>query len=355
MWYLPYRLRPRGDFVGVSQGRLRDLLQVLMAVTGAVRTMPGRRNDAGAAVDGQANASIKRSVVRDKVSGFMSLIRPLFFILTPVNAASAAVLAYGGFPSLSKCIAGFFSVAFASCAVNVFNDYIDRERDKTIWPDRAIPGGRVRPGEALLVAAISMVVGLSLAWLVFNPTTFLILLLAIVSGGFYSVYLRDRVGYLSLPPIVGLIYLGGWAAFYPETLFTSLIPWYLYLLGVAWQAAHIMVYYPLHMTPGKYDKSNIEVPPVLFSRPSPRTAVKTGIVFIVLTLVLALLLPLLAAPAGYLYLFLVIAAGTFALLISVRFLVDMTNRRLALGAFTALSLFRLVISAAILLSVLISW
>jgi hypothetical protein len=60
------------------------------------------------------------------------------------------------------------------------------------------------------------------------------------------------------------------------------------------------------------------------------------------------------SPAGYLYLFLVIAAGTFALLISVRFLGDMSNHRLALGAFTTLSLFRLVISAAILLSVLIA-
>ena len=292
--------------------------------------------------------------IKDRTAGFVSLIRPVFFILTPVNAAAAAVLAFGGFPSLSKCVAGFFSVAFASCAVNVFNDFIDRERDKTIWPDRAIPSGRVRPGEALLAAVIAIVISLSLAWLVFNPATFFILLLAVVLGGFYSVYLRDTVGYLSLPPIVGLIYLGGWAAFSPETLFTSPLPWYLYLLGVAWQTAHIMVYYPLHVIPGKHGESGTGIPPVLFSRPSPRTAIKTGIVFIVLTLVMAALLPLLVSPAGYLYLFLVIASGTFALLVSVRFLGDMSNRRLALGAFTTLSLFRLVISAAILLSVLIA-
>ena len=283
--------------------------------------------------------------IRERAAGFASLIRPVFFILTPVNAAAAAVLALGGFPSVSKCILGFFAVAFASCAVNVFNDYTDRERDKVLWPDRAIPGGRVRPGEALLVAAISMTISFVITWFAFNPTTFYILLLALVLGGLYSVYLRDRVGYLSLPPIVGLIYLGGWAAFSPETLFGSWLPWYLYLLGVVWQTAHIMVYYPLHISAGEKN------PPAIFFRPSPRNAVRTGIIFIVLTLVLAVLLPLLAAPVGYLYLFLVITAGILALLISFRFFRDMNNRRLALGAFSALSLFRLVISASILLSV----
>ena len=218
---------------------------------------------------------------RDRLSGFLSLVRPRFFVLTPVNAAGAAVLALGGYPAFIKGLLGFIAVAFASCAVNVFNDYTDRERDRDIWPSRPIPSGRVRPGEALAVAAVSLAISLAITWLAFNPLAFSILLLAIVLGGFYSAYLRDRVGYLSLPPIVGLIYLGGWAAFSPETLFGSVLPWYLYLLGVAWQAAHIMIYYPLHVVPvtGK-------APPVLFFTPSSQTAVKIGVVFTGLTLLL---------------------------------------------------------------------
>jgi hypothetical protein len=146
----------------------------------------------------------------DRLSGLLALIRPLFFILTPVNAAGAAVLALGGFPSPGKCVLGFIAVAFASCAVNVFNDYTDRERDKVLWPARPIPAGRISPREALVVVIVSLGISLSIAWLAFNPLTFSILLLAIVLGVLYSVYLRDKVGYLSLPPIVGLIYLGGW-------------------------------------------------------------------------------------------------------------------------------------------------
>jgi protoheme IX farnesyltransferase len=288
---------------------------------------------------------------RDRLSGFVSLIRPVFFILTPVNAAAAAVLSLGGYPSLVKCVLGFMAVAFASCAVNVFNDYADRERDKVLWPDRAIPGGRVRPGEALLVVIASLAISLSITWFVFNATTFHILLLALVLSGLYSVFLRDRVGYLSLPPIVGLIYLGGWAAFSPETLFGSWLPWYLYLLGVVWQTAHIMIYYPLHVISGKPD---VKAPPALFFRPSPRAAVIIGIAFTVLTVLLSGLLPLAVPDLGVLYLVLVVAAGVYALVSGLRLYRDTQNRKRGMAAFSSLSVFRLVISAAILLAVLLS-
>ncbi|HJX12376.1 MAG TPA: UbiA prenyltransferase family protein [Dehalococcoidales bacterium] len=290
---------------------------------------------------------------RDRLSGFLSLVRPLFFVLTPVNAAGAAVLALGGYPAFIKGLLGFIAVAFASCAVNVFNDYTDRERDRDIWPSRPIPSGRVRPGEALAVAAVSLSISLAIAWLAFNPLAFSILLLAIVLGGFYSAYLRDRVGYLSLPPIVGLIYLGGWAAFSPETLFGSVLPWYLYLLGVVWQAAHIMIYYPLHVVPGSGSRPDAKAPPVLFFTPSSQTAVKIGVVFTGLTLLLSAALFRLASLHVF-YLVLVVAAGAYALFKALRLNKDVKDRDKGLEAFMSLSVFRLVISAAILLSVFLT-
>jgi geranylgeranylglycerol-phosphate geranylgeranyltransferase len=284
------------------------------------------------------------------MSGFLTLIRPIFLVLTPINAASAAVLSLGGYPSFIECLAGFFAVAFASCAVNVFNDYLDRERDSYIWPARPIPSGRVKASEALLVVIVALAVSLSVTWLAFNPLTFFILLLAIIMGGLYSAYLRDRVGYLSLPPIVGLIYLGGWSAFSPETLLSSWLPWYLYLLGVIWQAAHIMIYYPLHVIPGSSSKPHLKAPPALFFTPSPRAAVKIGVVFTCLTLLVGALLPL-VAPLGALYLVMVIAAGIYTLISGLRLSKNVLDRNKGLKAFTALSLLRLVISAAILLTV----
>jgi 4-hydroxybenzoate polyprenyltransferase len=301
---------------------------------------------------GQELVARPKYSLRDRLSGFLTLIRPIFFILTPLNAASAAVLASGGYPPLASCLLGFMAVAFASCAVNVGNDYIDRERDRLIWPDRPIPSGRVRPGEALLIVIASLGISLSIAWFVFNPPTFFILLLAVILGTFYSVYLRNRVGYLSLPPVVGLIYLGGWAAFSQETLFNSLLPWYLYLLGVVWQTAHIMIYYPLHIIPSA-GESRMEAPSAFFFTPSPQAAVKIGVVFTGLTLLLSAGL-FLVLPLGALYLVLVMAAGAYALICGLNLQKYALNRQHGLKAFAALSRFRMVISVAILLTVFIS-
>jgi 4-hydroxybenzoate polyprenyltransferase len=285
---------------------------------------------------------------RERIAGFLGLVRPIFFILTPLNAASAAVLALPGYPPFAKCILGFLSVAFASCTINVLNDYIDRKRDKSIWPDRPIPSGRIKPGEALAVAFTSAAISLSLAWFFFNKLTFLILLLSMVLGAFYSAYLRDKVGYLSLPPIVGLIYLGGWAAFSPETVFTNWLPWYLYLLGIFWQTAHILIYYPLHTVPDE------KAPPVLFSTTHPQTAVRAGIIFTWITLFSGLAL-IFAASLNVFYIVIVMAAGIYALISSFRLNKNIRDKQQNIKAFISLSLFRMAISAGILLSVLITW
>jgi len=316
----------------------------------------GRLSTVAHAGFGQELEAENKHGLTDRISGFLALIRPLFFILTPINAASAAVLALGGYPSLTQCLAGFGTAAFAGCAVNVFNDYVDRDRDKRIWQTRPIPSGRVKPNEALLLVIILIAASLSMAWFLFNPLTFLILLLAIILGALYSAYLRDRVGYLSLPPIVGLIYLGGWVAFSPETLFSSLLPWYLYLLAVVWQTAHIMIYYPLHIVSNADGETGTKVPKApkaLFFTPSPQVAVKIGVGFTCLTLLLSVWLFFLA-PLSALYVALIVAAGIYALISGLRLLRDSLNREKGLKAFASLSIFRLVISAAILLTVFIS-
>jgi len=285
----------------------------------------------------------------DKVLGFLALVRPVFLILTPLNAGSAAVLGLAGYPSWSQCFFGSFAVAFTIAAVHAFNDYVDRERDKYIWQTRPIPSGRVKPKGALALAVLLFAASLSIAWVIFNPLTFFILLLAVISSCLYSAYLRDKVGYLSLPPINGLIYLGGWVAFSPETLFSSPLPWYLYLLGVAWQAGHIMIYYPQHIDK---DKPLVKVPPAFFFTPSPQVAVGIGVGFIFVTLLMSALLPLLA-PMGVLYPVLVLAVGIYALINGIRLFGDASNREKGLKAFTSVTIFRLIISFAILLSVFI--
>ncbi|MFC2012930.1 UbiA prenyltransferase family protein [Chloroflexota bacterium] len=287
--------------------------------------------------------------VTDKLLGILNLVPPIFLLLTPINAASAVVLSLQGFPPLEKCVLGLIAVAFAGGGVVALNSYFDRNRDRAIWPERPIPSERIKASSALIYALSLFTGALLCSWFFFNPVNFSILLVAIILGALYSAYLRDKVGYLSLPPIVGLIYLGGWAAFSPETLFTSPLPWYLYLLGLVWQAAHIMVYYPLHLTSGANGKPVMKLPAFFFI-PTPQLAVGLGLGFLVLTILMSSFLPLLTPLSG-LYLVLVLAAGGYALYNGSRFLRNTASRERGLKTFASLTIFRLAISAAILLDI----
>lgn len=290
----------------------------------------------------------------DRIVGFFVLTRPALAILSPFNAASAAVLALGGYPPWSLCILGFIAVALASGGINTFNDFVDRERDKAAWPGRPIPGKRVAAAQALVLAFALFAVALAISWLFFNATSylnFIILALAILLGCLYSVFLRDRVGYLSLPPINGLIYLGGWAAFSPETIFSSVVPWFLYLLGLVWQAGHIMIYSPVH--PIREARGGLKTEKkALFFVPSPRLAAGFGTAFLCLTVAMTLVLPLIT-PLGSLYLIIVIAVGLLALMATSAYMKDVVNKDKGIKAFAAISLLRLGISGAILLDILL--
>ena len=86
---------------------------------------------------------------KERLTGYLTLARPMFLILTPLNAASAAILSIRGLPSWQLCLAGFFTGALAAAGVNIFNRYADRQRDKTLWPQRGIPSGRAQGEEGL--------------------------------------------------------------------------------------------------------------------------------------------------------------------------------------------------------------
>ncbi len=290
--------------------------------------------------------------VKDRLLGFLALVPVIFLVLTPINAASAVVLSLGGYPPYAKAIVGLLIVALAGWGVNAVNHFVDRDRDKVIWPERSLPSGRVQPFTVLASAVLSFICALLLAWVFFNVTNFLVLLLAIVFGALYSVYLRDKVGYLSLPPIVGLISLGGWTAFSPDNLFTSWLPWFLYLLHFSWQAAHIMIYYPLHLPVQLASRQSVKVPYAFLFTPSPKTAVRIGVIFVCLTLLLSFLLPLFT-NLGYFYFILIFIAGMYGLMHSLKFLRDVSDTKKGMRAFIALSIFRLVTVVAILLDVLL--
>jgi len=197
-------------------------------------------------------------------------------------AASAAV-ANGAFPGWLQAVAGLAAALLAYAAIHAFNDFVDRRRDIECWPGRPIPSRRVTPAQVIVFVALCFAISLTIIWFMFNFTCFLVSCLAVLMGCLYSAYLRDRVGYLVLPPIQGLLWLCGWTAFSPDTLFSSWLPWVLYGFSAVWQAGHIMVYSPLHPIRKVGNKTLTQVP-ALFITTSPHTASVLGCVFLLVTL-----------------------------------------------------------------------
>ena len=288
---------------------------------------------------------------KEKLVGYLTLARPVFLVLTPINAASAAILSIRGLPSWDICLAGFFTGALAGAGVNIFNRWADRQRDRTLWPQRSIPSGRVSAAGALAVSLASYVAALVLCWIFFNPTAFYLLLAAMVFGSLYSTHLRDRIGYLSLPAIEGLIFLCGWACLSPETVFTTVLPWYLYLLGVIWQSGHIMAHYVLNV---RYDKKGNPViaTPAFFNKPSPKTASVITLGFTGVLFIMSVLLPLLTS-LSWLYIVPVAAFGLYTLYRCRAFLKASRDTKEMNRAWSSLAMYRMTISFAIILSILV--
>lgn len=293
---------------------------------------------------------IKESYTRsERLVGLADITRPILTVMGALGVASAAALANHGFPSWNLALEGMVAALLAYAAIHAFNDFVDSMRDVECWPGRPIPSRRLNTTQVLIFVITCFAGSLVIIWFSFNITCFIVSSLAILMGCLYSAYLRDRVGYLVLPPIQGLLWLCGWTAFSPETLFTSWLPWLLYIFSACWQAGHIMVYSPLHPI-RKFGGKTLTQVPALFITTSPRTASIVGFIFLVITLGLGLYLGVFA-NLGPLFLVPFILMGLATILISYRFLLDSASFTKGIRAFTFATYFMLVARVAILLCV----
>ncbi len=298
---------------------------------------------------GQGNVVKPTYTISDRLAGALDITRPILSGMGALGVAAGAALAYGGFPTWSQCLVGVIAALLAFAGIHAFNDFVDRRRDVVCWPGRPIPSQRLAAPQALFFALASFAAALIIIWFTFNTTCFTVSFLAVGLGCLYSGYLRDRVGYLALPPIQSLGWLCGWAAFSPDTLFSSWSPWVLYLFSAAWQAGHIMVYSPLHPVQRVKGIKLTQVPAFL-KRTSPQTAAILGFVFLCLALVLSIYLGF-YFHLGLLYLLPTALMAVPTLIFSFNFIHDSENFAKGIKAFSFATYFMLVARIFILLSV----
>jgi 4-hydroxybenzoate polyprenyltransferase len=211
--------------------------------------------------------------LKNKILAFICMQRPAIAIMGPLMFFAAAILAIGRIPPIEDIIFGSVAVYMLSAAEHSIDDTIDMEIDKVKWPTRPLPSGVLqrRTGD---IYAISMAsIGVLISYITFNWQLVAVELIALGLGTLYP-FMRNKVGYLVLAPIPPLIAVGGWIAYTPDTLFTSPLPWILYVIFFLWQAFHILTL-----------PWAINVAKTFIVRPEPRNIVYLSVVFSVLTLV----------------------------------------------------------------------
>jgi 4-hydroxybenzoate polyprenyltransferase len=270
------------------------------------------------------------------LEGLVEMTRPFLVIMGLPTAGIGAVLAPAALPSPPVLLLGMIAVALGVSATHSFNDWVDRRRDRTVWADRPIPAGRVPSNFALVYSALLAAGSLAITLAAFGTAAFAVLLIAESLATFYCLVLRDTIGYLSLPPIIALFPVGGWAAISPETLFTSPMPWFLAGIVLTWQTAHIMVYMPAHPISVVKGRPRCEKKALLFY-PTPVQAAVLGVIFSAFLLAEAVTLGVVAS-LGVIYWVLAAPIAAITLLCALRLPTSSSDKGRAILAFNAASM-----------------
>ncbi|MEA1905076.1 MAG: UbiA family prenyltransferase [Candidatus Hadarchaeota archaeon] len=137
------------------------------------------------------------------------LIRPHNCLFAGIAVLIGAIIAAEGiFPE--KALFAFLAAAFISGAGYAVNDYSDRKIDRVNRPWRPIPSGRLGVTDALMIAGVLFVVGISFAAFV-NLSCLLLAGFNSFALALYASELKRRglVGNLAISYLVGSTFLFG--------------------------------------------------------------------------------------------------------------------------------------------------
>jgi 4-hydroxybenzoate polyprenyltransferase len=249
-----------------------------------------------------------------KISAYVEIARvSVIFMGLPFAMAGAAfALSRTLLPiPIWQAIAGVLIVFLVTGAIHTVDDYFDRQRDRSLWPNRPLPSRATTPKVALIIVCASLGFGFALALAFFNIYCVLVLLIATIWAIAYTGYLREKFGYLTLPFAIGLFPVGGYVAFSSQTLGTDPIPWLLYIMVFFWQSAHILAYSPPHGV-----KNGQTIVPLFLKRFSPRVTLMCSGVFAGACMGIGIIIYNLTHLS---YLYLEITVGLGLLLVSLAF------------------------------------
>ncbi|MEX3609992.1 heme o synthase [Rothia sp. LK2588] len=130
-----------------------------------------------------------------KVRAYIHLTKPQVIELLLVTTAPTMMFAAGGMPSLWLILNTMIGGAMAAGASGAFNCYIDREADRKMkrTEKRPLVTGELSDREALVFAWVLAVVSIIYLWVLVNPLSAVLGLIAILLYVvFYSIFLKRR-------------------------------------------------------------------------------------------------------------------------------------------------------------------
>lgn len=106
------------------------------------------------------------NVVGARLADYLELTKPRIIVLELIVAGAAACLAMPRGLDSAAVLHALFGTALVAASASIANQWWERENDKRMprTANRPLPAGRVTAAEALMLAAVTLVVGTS--WLV---------------------------------------------------------------------------------------------------------------------------------------------------------------------------------------------
>jgi geranylgeranylglycerol-phosphate geranylgeranyltransferase len=100
-------------------------------------------------------------MLAQKLKGSVQIFRPELPFAPGICVVLGEIIALGNFPTFQVAALGFLCGFFILGSAIVLNDVFDLEVDKVNTPERPLPAGIVSPSEAIVLAILATLIGLT--------------------------------------------------------------------------------------------------------------------------------------------------------------------------------------------------
>jgi protoheme IX farnesyltransferase len=170
------------------------------------------------------------------IAAYASLAKPKAIAAHVITATAAMFLAAGGVPPASTALLTLLGGGCAAAAANTLNCVLDRDIDALMsrTRDRPLPSGAIRPGSALIFAAVLGLAGAAILASLVSMTASVLALAAVAYYVLaYTFWLRRRTYWGAVigsaigafPPIIGWVVVAGRLGPVPILLAAIVILW----------------------------------------------------------------------------------------------------------------------------------